>query len=244
MFKAKINTAALSPTIKAMASVIEEASFELNEDGLAARAVDPANACMCEITIPESAFIEFEATESEIGVDLARFMEIIGMSDKSGDISLGIDEETHKLNIVMGGLSYTMALLDPSTLRKSPQIPELELPVEIELVASKFRQAVKAAYMVGDNISIGVDGETVFMESKGDSDAVRLNLEGDDLISLKPSDVKTRFSLDYMVDMVKGFGASDNVMINLGTDMPITIDFYPYKDCCVTYVLAPRIDPA
>lgn len=243
MFNAKISTAALQSSVKAMTAVIEESIFKMDSAGMSSTAVDPANACMCDMVISEGAFIEFDCTETEIGIDLQRFTEILGMAESGGEINLSIDADTHQLVIDMGGLSYNMSLLDPSTVRKSPNVPELGLPAEIKLHGSEFKRAVKAASMTGDNMTIGIDGSNVYMEANGDSDVVRLDITEEDLISLRPADVSGTYSLDYLIDIGKGIGNASEITICLGRDLPMVMDFSPYPRCDVTYVLAPRINP-
>lgn len=243
MFDVTISVSALQSTVRALAAIVDEATFAINEDGLSANAVDPANAALAAITISEGAFIEYDVSEAELGIDLRRMVEIIGMAGKDDVIKLDLDEHTHKLRIGMGGLEYTMALLDPVSMRKSAQVPELELPAEIILSSNKFKQMIKAAGMIGDNMKIGVDGENVYMEAIGDSDAVRLDLTTEDLISLRSAQVSGTYSLDYLNDISKGIGAASEITINLGRDLPVVIDFVPYPRCDVTYLLAPRIDP-
>lgn len=245
MFDAKINTSALQSSMKAMAAVIEESIFKIDSEGISSTAVDPANACMCDMVISEGAFIEFNCTETktEIGIDLQRFIEILGMAESGGEINLSIDANTHQLVIDMGSLSYNMSLLDPASMRKSSDVPELGLPAEIKLYGSEFKRAVKAASMTGDDMTIGIDGKIVCMESKGDSDVVRLDMTEEELISLRPADVSATYSIDYLTDIGKGIGNASEITINLGRDLPMVLDFSPYPRCDVTYVLAPRIEP-
>ena len=96
--------------------------------------------------------------------------------------------------------------------------------------------------MMGSHMMMGVEGETFFMAAEGDSDKVRLDLTGDELINLKSADVSSLYSLEYLVDMSKGIGAAGEVVINLGRDLPVVLDFESSKDCSVVYILAPRID--
>lgn len=242
MFKSTIRTDVLQSSIRAIVSLMEECRFDLTPDGLAARAVDAANASICSIDIPAQEFTQFDATECELGIDLTRFNEIIGMAKKDGDIELELDENTHKLVLRFDGFEYMMALLDTTTLRKSPLIPQLDLPAEITLSGAAFKRMTKAAAMMGSHMTMGVDGETFFMSAHGDSDKVRLDLTGDELISLKSADVASLFSLDYLIDMSKGIGTSNEVVIHLGRDLPLILDFDSSKDCSVIYILAPRID--
>jgi len=80
-----------------------------------------------------SAFDEYSADECEIGIDLNKITDLLGITDKSDTIRMELEEENHKLLINVGGLSYTLSLLDPSTIRAEPRVPQLELPVKVVL---------------------------------------------------------------------------------------------------------------
>jgi len=242
MFKSKISTDVLQNAMKAIAAIVEEGVFKITPEGLTAAIVDPANSAMVSVDMPSSVFTRFAADESDIGVDLQRLVEVLAMSEKSGSVSLEIDEHTHRLNIDMNGLSYDLSLLDPSSMRKSPDIPELDLPAQITLSSADFRRMIKAASMTGDHLRMGVDGDTFFMLAKGDADEVRLDIPKDDLIDLKPADVSSLYALDYLIDFSKGISTASKIVINLGRDLPVVIEFDAAVDCPVVYILAPRIE--
>ncbi|NIA11429.1 MAG: DNA polymerase sliding clamp [Nitrospiraceae bacterium] len=240
MFKAIISAEILQDAIKAMSAVVDEARFEIMPDGISARAVDPANAAMVSLELSRDAFVLLEGTEGEIGIDLGRFVEILGMADRNSEIELELDPDTHKLNISMGGFSYTLALLDSSTMRKAPVVPALDLPAEITVSGSVFKRMIKAAEMVSDHMSVGVHDGVFFMEAVGDTDHVRLDLTGSDLISITPAEVRSLYSLDYLSDISKGVGGAGEIVINLGRTV-IQFEFAG-GECKVKYVLAPRIE--
>src|SRR5665811_237909 len=83
-----------------------------------------------------------------------------------------LEEGNHKLLIDVGGLSYTLSLLDPSTIRAEPRVPQLDLPAKVVLNGADLRRAVKAAEKISDHMLMGVSGDTFFMEAKGDTDKV------------------------------------------------------------------------
>ena len=242
MFKSIIPTNTLQNAMKAMAAIVEEGVFKITPEGLTVAIVDPSNSAMCSIDIPSEVFNRFDATDCEIGVDITRFVAILAMADRIDEVKLEIDEHTHKLNIEMGELSYTMALIDPSTMRKAPNIPELDLPAEITLSGADFRRAIKAATMAGDHLRLGVSGEMFYMEASGDGDKVRLELTKSELIDLKQADVNGLYALDYLQDISKGIGNVSEIVINLGRDLPVVIDFESSGECPVRYILAPRIE--
>jgi proliferating cell nuclear antigen len=216
MFKATLNTNVLQSSIKALSAFIDETRLVVTPDRISATAVDAADAGMTSINIPSTECVFFDATDAELGIDLTRFNEILGMANKSNEITLDLDENTHKLGIAFDGFVYTMALLDPQTLRKAPAIPQLDLPAEITIEGSAFKRMVKAASMMGDHMMMGVQDETFFMDASGDSDKVRLDLSGSELIGLKSADVSALYSVEYLMDMSKAIGAANEVVIHLG----------------------------
>ena len=89
------------------------------------------------------------------------------MADKGENVQLELDEESHKLKIGVGSLSYTLSLIDPTAIRKEPRIPELDLPAHVTLPGLELRRAVKAAEKVSDHVILGVSDEGFFMEANG-----------------------------------------------------------------------------
>lgn len=244
MFKAAINADVFKDAIEAVSTLVDEAKFRINTEGMTARAVDPANVAMVAFDLNAKAFDSFEATEGEIGIDLARFTDILGMTSRGDKLELNLNEETRKLEIRTGGLAYTLSLLDPSSIRKEPKVPNLELPAKIVLNGAELRRAVKAAEKVSDHMALGVADKTFYVEAEGDLDKVRLDIPESNLISLKSTgNVRSLFSLDYLNDVVKTMGKAEQVSIDLGSDYPIKFTFsIAGGNGTVMYLLAPRIE--
>ncbi len=244
MFKAVIEADILKDSVEAIATLVDEAKFKLGRDGIALRAVDPANVAMVSFSLKSQAFASYESTEGEIGIDLIKLGDILGMANKGDLVELELDEVAHKLKIKIGELTYTLSLLDPSTIRKEPKVPNLELPARIVLDGAELRRAVKASEKVGDHMALGVKGDVFYMEAEGDTDKVRLEITRDKLISLTSAgDVRSLFSLDYLSDVSKAIAKSKEVTISLGKDYPVKFDFeIANGNGAVSYLIAPRIE--
>jgi proliferating cell nuclear antigen len=244
MFKAAINAEVFKDAIEAVSTLVDEAKFRLTKDGISARAVDPANVAMVAFDLNAKAFDTFDATDGEIGIDLVRFMDILGMASKGDKLELNLNEETRKLEIRTGGLAYTLSLLDPSSIRKEPKVPSLDLPAKIVVNGTELRRAVKAAEKVSDHMALGVVGKTFYVEAEGDLDKVRLDIPETSLVSITAtSNVRSLFSLDYLNDIVKSLGKAEQVSIDLGTDYPVKFTFsIAGGNGTVVYLLAPRIE--
>jgi proliferating cell nuclear antigen len=244
MFKAVINAEVFKDAIEAVSTLVDEAKLRITKDGISARAVDPANVAMVAFDLSSKAFESYEATDGEIGIDLNRLNDILGMTSKEDKVELNLNEETRKLEIRSGSLAYTLSLLDPTSIRKEPKVPNLELPAKIVLNGSELRRAVKAAEKVSDHMALGVKDKTFYVEAEGDLDKVRLDLPESNLISIQStSNVRSLFSLDYLNDLAKSLGKAEQVSIDLGTDYPVKFTFnIAGGNGTITYLLAPRIE--
>ncbi len=244
MFKAVINAEVFKDAIEAVSTLVDEAKFKITKDGISARAVDPANVAMVAFDLKASAFESYQATDGEIGIDLNRLNDILGMTSKDEKVELNLNEETRKMEIRSGSLAYTLSLLDPTSIRKEPKVPNLELPAKIVLNGAELRRAVKAAEKVSDHMALGVKDKTFYVEAEGDLDKVRLDLPESSLISIQSTgNVRSLFSLDYLNDLAKSLGKAEQVSIDLGTDYPVKFNFnIAGGNGNITYLLAPRIE--
>ncbi|MDQ1252592.1 MAG: proliferating cell nuclear antigen [Euryarchaeota archaeon] len=243
MFKAAINAELLKDAIASLAVIVDEVRFRIKPEGISVKAVDPANVAMVIFELGSSAFDEYSADESEIGIDLNKITDLLGITDKGDTVQMELEEGNHKLLIDVGGLSYTLSLLDPSTIRAEPRIPQLELPAKVVMNGADLRRAVKAAEKISDHMLMGVAGDTFFMEAKGDTDQVRLEMGRDQLIDLKTGEASSLFSLDYLTDIVKPTNKVNEVSLSLGRDFPVIIDFEIANGAGrISYLLAPRIE--
>jgi len=244
MFKAIVSASTLRDSLDAVSVLVEECKIRLNEEELSIRAVDPANVGMVDLTLEAAAFESYEADGGVIGVNLTRLEEVAGMANADDLIHLELDEETRKLHIECEGLSYTLALIDPDSIRKEPDIPDLDLPAEITLEGAQLDRGITAADMVSDHIRLRVDEgeETFHIEAEGDTDDVDLQLEAEELINLTAGPADSLFSLDYLKDMNKAIASDAEVRVELGEEFPVKLH-YEFAEGLgtVTFMLAPRI---
>ena len=244
MFKAIVSADTLGAALDSVSVLVDECKINLNDDGLAIRAVDPANVGMVDLTLDVDAFESYETDGGVIGVNLARLEDFVGMADTDQLVQLELDEETRKLHVKIEGLEGTLALIDPESIRKEPDIPNLDLPATVVVEGKDIDRAVKAADMVSDHIALGVDEdeEVFYVDAEGDTDDVHLELGREELIDLVAGEARSLFSLDYLKDMNKAIPKDAEVEIELGQEFPVKLHFdIAEGKGQVTYMLAPRI---
>lgn len=245
IFRAAVEGRTVTHVVDIVSALVDECRIHVAADGLRIRAVDAANVGMVDLELAAAAFATYEASEGTLGVDIERLEEVLKLADADDEVELELDPETRKLVIDLQGLEYTLACLDPATVRTVPEVPDLDLPAAITGSIGQLTHGTKAADMVADHLKISVDDQParVVLSARGDTDTVEYTLDADDLEALTPAEVSARFSLEYLKDILRPF-ASDTVFeVALGNDMPLVFDStYADDDGSVTMMLAPRIE--
>ncbi len=245
MLKATIQADIFRETIDAVSALVNECRLHIDENGIRTITVDTSNVAMVSLELEAGAFDSFSATDSEIGLDIEKIRAMMSMIGKTDVVSLDFAEENKKLQISFGGYEYSITLLDPKTIRKDPNAPNLNLPATFEIAGIMFNDAIKASAMVSDKISLAVSAETqtFIMNAEGDSDRIKRELSGDDVHYISCADARSLFSLDYLKDMGKSISHAEKVQIRLGTDHPVQFSFdYADGKGKIGYLLAPRIE--
>lgn len=244
MFKAIVSAETLGDALDSVSVLVDECKVHLDDDGITITAVDPANVGMVDMQLDAAAFESYEADGEVVGLNLSRLQDIAGMADRGQLVQLELEEETRKLHIQIDGLEYTLALIDPDSIREEPDIPDLDLSAEVVLEGADINRAVTAADMVSDHIALGVDedDELFYVDAQGDTDDVHFELAEADLIALTPGPAHSLFSLDYLKDMNKAIPGDAEVTVELGEEFPVKLHFaFAEGQGAVTYMLAPRI---
>ncbi len=243
MFHAKIKSETLKGVVDVVSTLVDEAKFNIDADGMELKAVDPAHVAMVDLKVQKSAFEEFSADETELGIDLDKIKEVLRLSRAGDIIEMEQDEAKNRLVLNVGNITRRMNLVDTAGM-SDPKVPNLNLPAKITVTSDELQKGIRAAESVSDHIALNASPEGFEMYSEGDTDSVSLKLPKDLLISLDVSEkVKSLFPLDYFSNMVRSIPAGSVVTINLGSDFPVKLEFeIADKQGRVDYLLAPRIE--
>ncbi|MEM4663051.1 MAG: proliferating cell nuclear antigen (pcna) [Candidatus Diapherotrites archaeon] len=240
------NANAFRKNIEAIAALIDEAEFIVNEKGLTLKATDPSQIAMVDFELPREAFKEFDVKqEIRIGADMDYFRQIMSRAKADDSLILELTSEKNSLNIKFKGKSvrtFSMPLIDIS----KGQIPNPKIDFDAELLvkASLLQDALKDAEILSAHITFGVKND-IFYISAYSSKGTFMNETNKNDEPIKKfeakADCKAMFPLDYLKNMLKVPSAEDEIKIFLKTDAPLKLEFMNEK-ARITYYLAPRID--
>lgn len=233
----------LKTVTRAVVALVSEARMHFLEKGLHSRSVDPANVAMVIVDVPRDSFEVYRIDEEKtIGVDMDRVFDISKSISSKDLVELSVEDES-TLKIKFGSVEYKVTLIDPSAIRKEPNIPELELPAKIVIDAGEFKKAIAAADKISDHVVFISDRDGFKIEAKGDVDSIMFQMTETELIEFNGGEARSMFSIDYLKEFCKVAGSGDLLTIHLGTNYPVRLVFeLAGGKTRVEYILAPRIE--
>jgi proliferating cell nuclear antigen len=243
MFQAKARADVLKEVVNVVSTLVDEAKFTMNADGLTIKAVDPAHIAMVDLSLGKEAFEEYRAEDGEIGLDIDKLSQFLKLARADDVVDIKHDEDKKRLNIVIGDITRRMSLID-TTGMSDPKVPNLNLPATVTLKVDDLVQGIRASETVSDHIALMASSEAFEMNCEGDLDQVQWKKAKKDLESLEsPSSVRSLFPLEYFSNMLRAVSGGISVTMHLGNDYPVKVEFkIAGGKGDVRYLLAPRIE--
>ncbi|MCK5014039.1 MAG: hypothetical protein KAS66_09475 [Candidatus Omnitrophica bacterium] len=286
LFKGKIKKRYLHSFLHGISTMVDECKLDIQPDGIYVKEVDPGNVCMVDAKLPEQNFEQGSYWIKKpivVGIDLLNYLQIFTDDDFDDDIfELNllepVGEDTPKLNTmvcknvlenVRCKVRYEHTTLKIESIRRSPKIPNIDLPLEITIPLEFLKHGINAVdHVDSDHMYIGVNfntGPMLFMKNHDGGNIAGIKITVNHLPGFKYNnfnknvynnfdkntclvrykEIKTLFSLDYLKDILKGlskYGYNDNITLHLGTDCPVIISTnFGVKGPDLKFMLAPRI---
>jgi proliferating cell nuclear antigen len=243
MFQSKLRSETLKGVVDVVSTLIDEAKFVIDANGVSLKAVDPAHVAMIDLHLDKEAFEQFSANDTELGLDLDKLRDVLRLS-KSGDlIEMRQDEERNRLVISVGNITRRMNLVSTEGM-SDPKVPNITLPAKLSVNIEELQRGIKAAESISDHISLNANPDGFELISEGDTDLVSLKLPKDLLVSLDCKDpVRSLYPMDYFSNLIRAIPAGTVLSVNIGNDLPVRLDFeIAGGKGKVKYLLAPRIE--
>jgi len=247
MFKAVTkDSRLLRDSIDTISQLIDDGLFKLKTDGIELMAADRALVSFVDFKLKASSFEEYECDkEISIGLNLLNLLTVLKRVNPNDKLTLILDEKENKLEVILEGDSkrkFAIPLIEISR-EEMPQIDKLEFNALAEIRADIFEQGINDADIVADSIIIELTPENLRMFAEGNNSKAELNLEkgNEALFDLSTKEkVNSRYSLEYLKKMIKGYKISEKAKIMLGKDFPLKLEFKG-EHANLSMILAPRV---
>ncbi len=247
--KIKIANARLWKNLMAAVStLVDEATFKVDQNGIRLRAMDPSHVAMVDFEMPKNTFQEYLCEQPiNICVNMGEMLKILKNvgSDETLEISTG--EEGRQLELALRG-SYVRRFVMPTLemAEEEAPTPKIDFNTKIKMTSTSLRQTMDDALVVSDNVRLEATLDRLVFNATGDlgSVTVELGKDSEAILSLDvKEESKATFSLNYLSEIVKaGAVASDVVDIEFSTNMPVKLNFGLPEEQRLSYYLAPRIE--
>jgi proliferating cell nuclear antigen len=233
-------------SVDALATLIDEGTFNLTSEGITFKAMDPSQIAMVDFSMPKTGLEKYEATaEAKITLNMDDLAKITTRYRSDEKLTLKLDESNTRLILLFKGKStrrFNLPLLDSSA--EPPKTPSIDFDAEIKMSGNALKEGLKDANLVSSHVVLNAKPEGFDIEASGDKGKVLIEAKKDDDILLECA-VKTAsramFPLEYLNDLLKAADASTTIGVGLKTDAPLKIS-YKIGEATVAYFLAPRIE--
>ncbi|MEM3676308.1 MAG: DNA polymerase sliding clamp, partial [Thermoplasmataceae archaeon] len=198
-------------------TVVTEAKFKLDKDGLSVKAVDPAHVAMVCIDVPRETFLEYQIdAEEEIALDVERLKSVLKLAGSTDQVI--ITKDKGKLKFDINTVSKSIALLDNNSVT-TPRVPQISSDSYVVISKSDLEKGLRAAEDVSDSIRLILSGSEFRARSSSDSEESELVLPRDMLKDLKCKDqVKSSYPLEYLLKLVKSLTSADELKLSFKDD--------------------------
>ena len=231
-----------------MVNLIEEAAFKFTPEGVKMKAMDPSHIALVDFELPAAAFSEYNVKQPvTLGINLAEMDKVISRAKADDELLLELDEKLNRLAIVFKGASTRRLSLPLIDVREDElKEPKIQFTATADILAGVIQDGLKDAELISDNVKFEINENGFFISTEGDKGATELKLgKGDKgLVSLSvKGPARAIFNIKYLSDMTKAAGSADVIKINLGTNLPIQLDF-PVAGGVgkLRFLLAPRVE--
>jgi proliferating cell nuclear antigen len=231
----------------AIKTLVEEATFEANNEGLTFRAMDPSHVALVDLLLPNSSFLNYSVDKPfKFSLRVEDFVKLVGRADAKDSLSISSSEDDAISLTFSNGYKreFTVHLIESST--GSAPVPKLEFDTKVTLTKSIFEKLLGDISAVADQVTIEATKEKLSFSGKSDVGKAAINLAKSDADILEmqvKADSKASYSVDYLQNIVRTAGsASDTLVCNFSARKPILLEFkLNDQGARIHFYLAPRV---
>jgi len=227
---------------------VEEAALKFTETGLETRVLDPSHVAMVDLSLPVAEFDSYDAysdgSEFNLHVDLVMLKKMLARLPKDEKCYLSYDKTHHLLKISAGGTKFNLELLtDHGT---EVRIPQVDFPGAATVAAGVLKDAFQGVALVCDVVQLWLSAKKLKIGGKTGKNAAEIVVNSTQLTEInlegKEKEQTSQFTLELMRNMVKHLSADTPMTIQMGTDIPVRLDFRLGKAGKGVFFLAPRVE--
>ncbi len=232
----------LKDSISIIADLVTEAQFKITPDSLELIAMDPASVAMVTFKLLSSSFEEYDVKEEQIiALNLNNVKQVLR---RAVNCKITLELVEGNLKFIMKGKStktFHLPLIDVEESDK--KIPSLNFDATIVTNSSVLTEAIEDMDIIGESVSMEVDGQTLKVSSKGDMSKAEVEIPADEQTKIvADKQLKSKYSIEYLKKMIQGSKLSPQVTMQFSNDYPLRIEYKILNKLQLVFILAPRVE--
>ncbi len=225
--------------ISAIETFIPEAVMHFTSEGVKIRSVDPSQVVFVDFFAPKQFFVEYKVASPDIPVPVNLSEMVKVLSRIGAEYSLTMSVEDVEMRIIARSpkgvtREFVLPLIDVS--EQVPPVSEIH-GARVIVPGRILKDAIKDVGLFASSVLFQVVGGKVILEGKGSTGASKVVLSG---IRVEGSDVASRYSLPYLLNISKFLPVDEDVTLIFSTDSPLKISFR-LGEVTLSYLLAHMI---
>ncbi|TFG12058.1 MAG: proliferating cell nuclear antigen (pcna) [Promethearchaeota archaeon] len=248
----KENSKILKTIVETLASIIDEAKFQITPKEFMVEAMDPSRICLLRLTIKNGDFDEYQCAEKcHVGLNLDDLDKILKRSTANDSIEISLTETDQKIKVKMKApestrtRTFSLALLDVD-IEEIPMENLLNIEFNSDWVMDPefLVEAIKDAEIYSEILNMkALEDQGLVFSSTGQIGEMNYELEMDDLTESNINDTASgAYSLTFLKAILKIASITERLKISIKSDHPLKMVFDLLEGGNLHYFLAPRVD--
>ncbi|HYB02865.1 MAG TPA: proliferating cell nuclear antigen (pcna) [Nitrososphaerales archaeon] len=235
----------------AIQTLVEEATFDVNQDGITFRAMDPSHVALIDLFWPNADFQKFSCEKPDrFTVRMEDFSKLIRRAENKDSVEIS-RAGSESLNVKLSNgykREFELHLIESS--QSNTPLPKLTYDSKFVTTEPAFDRILNDVSAISNYISIESGTNKVTFSGKGDTGKANVVLEvaesgkGDLVGLVTTKESKSNYSIEYLLKITKSAGtASDTINFEYSSKMPLRMDFKLGENSngYIRFYLAPRV---
>lgn len=218
---------------------LDEIKFELDNDGMRFRGLDKSRVAFINMIINSEYFDVFEIEEPcSCIVDTQELLKVLKRAKNDDKLIFSFNDSDLKLQFIKKDVKRNFKIRQVDIEYDSPPVPNIEYPAKFEVNYKQLIDGVKDAELYDMKVKFKTNGNNLSLISDGEFGDYKSNIPLLEDIGRYSS----VFSISWLNKIFKINKLSDTIIIHIGNNMPLLLEFEDDNGLEVDFLLAPRIE--
>ncbi len=225
--------------LEIISPIIQEANVRFKDEGIYIKTIDKTQILLLDFFISKKAFdCGYSVEPTLVGLNLQELKNMISRGFDDDKLSLNLKEQG--LDILLTGKlerKFHLPFMDLS--EQTINLPEQKYETEFLINAGLLKEIFKDANLVATTILFKLQDNKLVIEAAGEKGNIKTALPEIKLKSKR--NFASKFSLAFITNITRAMDNDKDVLIKLGEDVPIYLEYNISKDSIIKFYLSPML---